>query len=83
MEKVTGRFNTDRVSSDGGAGLLRETEHRFRVIRRFSECFIVHRTPSYITRSVFSMVGRRVLGLCYGYEDVADHDSFRNDPVAH
>ena len=80
--KVVGRFEEDKVSSDGGIALLRETEHRFRVMRSFSGCFIDRRNPDYITHSVFSMVAQRVLGLCCGYEDVADHDSFRNDAVA-
>ena len=80
--KVVGRFDNDKVSSDGGIALLREVEHRFRVIRRFSECFIDHRNPSYITHPVFSIIGQRVLALCCGYEDVNDHDRFRNDPLA-
>jgi len=80
--KVTGRFDADKVSSDGGIALLREAEHRFRVIRSFSECFTDHRNPSYITHCVFSMVAQRVLAICCGYEDINDHDSFRNDPIA-
>jgi len=28
------------------------------------------------------MVKQRVLGICCGYEDVVDHDEFRNDPMA-
>ena len=44
--KVVGRFENDKVSSDGGIVLLREVEHRLGVIRRFSECFIDHRTPT-------------------------------------
>ena len=80
--KVTDRFDADKVSSDGGIALLRETERRFRVIRSFSKCFIDHRNPNYITHSVFSMVAQRVLAICCGYEDINDHDSFRNDPMA-
>ena len=51
-------------------------------IRSFSECFIDHRNPDYTKHSVFSMIGQRVIGLCCGYEDVVDHDCFRNDPMA-
>ena len=80
--KVLARFDSDKVSSDGGTALLRETEHRFGIIKRFSECFIDNRNPVYVTHSLFSIVGQRVLGLCCGYEDVADHDRFRGDPMA-
>ena len=80
--RVLGRFDSDKVSSDGGIALLREAEHRFGVIRRLSECFTDNRNPVYVTHSLFSIVGQRVLGLCCGYEDVVDHDRFREDPAA-
>ena len=80
--KVIGQFDADKVSSDGGVVLLREAEHRFRVIKRFSECFTDYRNPDLITHSLFSIVGQRVLGICCGYEDVNDHDQFRADPLA-
>ena len=80
--KVIAKFDSDKVSSDGGIALLREAEHRFGVIRRFAECFIDHRNPSYITHPVFSIVAQRVLAICCGYEDVNDHDRFRGDPIA-
>ena len=79
--KVTGQFDADKVSSDGGAVLLREVEHRFRVIKRLSECFTDYRNPDLITHSLFSIVGQRVVGICCGYEDVNDHEQFRNDPL--
>ena len=79
--KVIAKFDSDKVSSDGGIALLREAEHRFGVIRRFAECFIDHRNPSYITHPLFSIVAQRVLAICLGYEDVNDHDRFRGDPI--
>ena len=63
--KVIAKFDSDKVSSDGGIVLLREAEHRFGVIRRFAECFIDHRNPSYITHPVFSIVAQRVLAICF------------------
>ena len=47
--RVLGRFDSDKVSSDGGIALLREAEHRFGVIRRLSECFTDNRNPVYVT----------------------------------
>ena len=80
--RVLGRFDADKVSSDGGVALLREAEHRFGVIKRLSECFTDHRDPRYVTHPLFSIVAQRVLAICCGYEDVNDHDRFRSDPVA-
>ena len=80
--RVIAKFDSDKVSSDGGIALLREAEHRFGVIRRFAECFIDHRNPNYITHPLFSIVAQRVLAICLGYEDVNDHDRFRGDPIA-
>ena len=80
--RVLGRFDADKVSSDGGVALLREAEHRFGIIRRLSECFTDHRDPRYITHTLFSIAAQRVLAICCGYEDVNDHDRFRSDPLA-
>ena len=62
--------------------LLREAEHRFRVIRKLSECFTDHRDPRYTTHCLLSIVAQRVLAICCGYEDIVDHDRFRTDPMA-
>lgn len=80
--KVVGRFDAHKVSSDGGAVLLREAEQKFGIIKRLSECFTDHRNPCYVTHSLYSIVAQRVLGICLGYEDVVDHEELRNDPVA-
>ena len=44
--KVTGKFDSDKVSSDGGAILLREIERRFGIIKKLSDCFTDHRPNS-------------------------------------
>ena len=80
--RILGRFDADKVSSDGGVALLREAEHRFRVIRKLSECFTDHRDPRYTTHCLLSIVAQRVLAICCGYEDIVDHDRFRIDPMA-
>ncbi|MDE0291963.1 MAG: transposase [Candidatus Dadabacteria bacterium] len=80
--KVTGQFDVEKVSSDGGMVLFREAGNRFRVIKRLSKCFTDYRNPDLITHSLFSIVGQRVLGICCGYEDVNDHDQFRAGPIA-
>lgn len=78
---VTGKFDSDRVSSNGGAILLREIEQRFGIIKKLSECFKHHRNTLCTTHSVYSMVAQRVLGIFCGCKDVGDHDQLRNDPI--
>ena len=76
------RFDADKVSSDGGVALLREAEHRFGVIRRFSECFIDRRDPRYALRYALRILHSGLGAIRWGYEDVNDHDRFRGDPIA-
>jgi len=80
--KVVARFDNYDISSDGGIALLREVERRLGIARRLGNCFTDHRKQNLITHSVDSMVKQRVLGICCGHEDVADHDEFRNDSMA-
>ena len=63
----------------GGGVLLREVEHRTRILGRLSECFTDHRDPDRIEHSVEALIKQRVLGLCLGYEDLNDHDELCRD----
>lgn len=74
-------FSGGRLSSDGGGILLAELERRRGILRRFSECFVDHRDPSWVEHSVESLVAQRVLGLALGYEDLVDHEELRSDPL--
>ena len=79
--RVVGKFDAGRVSTDGGALLLRELDARTGIVNRFSACFADHRDPDRVEHGVEQLVRQRVFGLCLGYEDVSDHDSLRDDPV--
>ena len=76
---VVGRFDGGEITSDGGGVLLREVEHRTRILGRLSECFTDHRDPDRIEHSVEALIKQRVLGLCLGYEDLNDHDELCRD----
>ena len=76
---VVGRFDGGEITSDGGGVLLREVEHRTRILGRLSECFTDHRDPDRIEHSVEALIKQRVLGLCLGYEDLNDHDELYRD----
>ncbi len=67
--QVVGDFDAGRVSSDGGALLVREVDVLAGIVDRFSECFTDHRKPDLIEHGVLEMLRQRIYGLCLGYED--------------
>jgi hypothetical protein len=75
------RFDGGRITSDAGGLLLRETEQRTGIIRRFATCFTDHRDPDLIEHTVEELLAQRVYGLALGYEDLNDHDALRFDPL--
>jgi Transposase DDE domain group 1 len=79
--EVVAAFNGGKVTSDGGALLLREVEAKFHFIEQFARCFSDHRDPEAIEHSVADLLKQRVFGLCLGYEDLNDHDRLRYDPL--
>jgi hypothetical protein len=78
---VVADFNGGKISSDGGALLLREVEVRTGILARLAEQFVDHRKPEAIEHTVRELVSQRVLGLALGYEDLNDHDVLRLDPL--
>jgi Transposase DDE domain group 1 len=61
--------------------LLRETDRAIGLIDRIAACFRDGRDPSRVVHSLRTLIGQRIIGLALGYEDVADHDALRFDPV--
>jgi Transposase DDE domain group 1 len=81
QREVVAAFNGGKVTSDGGALLLREVEAKFKVIEQFANCFTDYRDPDAVEHSVVDLLKQRVFGLCLGYEDLNDHDQLRLDPL--
>ena len=79
--QVSARFDGGRMTSDGGALLLRELEERTSLLRSFSECFVDHREPSRVRHGLYELLAQRLYGLALGYEDLVDHDELREDPL--
>ena len=79
--RVEARFDGGRLSSDGGAVLLREVEAQRGIVRRFAACFTDHRKPALIEHPLDALVAQRVFALALGHEDLNDHDALRADPV--
>ena len=78
---VEAAFDGGKITSDGGALLLRELELKQQIVSDFAGCFIDHRDPGAIEFTVEELVRQRVFGLALGYEDLNDHDKLRVDPL--
>ena len=68
------RFQGGRLSSEGGALLLREADRAVDLTRRLAGCFADCRSQERVEHPV-----RRLFGL--GYEDLNDHDKLRDDSL--
>jgi hypothetical protein len=78
---VQSEFSAGRVSSDGGALLLREADRRINLLGRLSGCFLDDRAPLLVKHNLSEMLSQRIYGLALGYEDLNDHEQLRNDPL--
>jgi hypothetical protein len=76
-----GRFDGGRISSDGGALLLRQTDRRLNLLPRLAKCFLDRRNQARVEHTILEMVSQRVYGLALGYEDINDHEELRKDPL--
>jgi hypothetical protein len=56
-------------------------EQRQGYIEKPSRCFRDHRDENLVTHSLRTLLTQRVFGLCQGYEDLNDHDTWRSDPL--
>lgn len=78
---VVADFGGGRITGDGGALLLGETDRALNLIPRLAACFTDHRSEAFIEHSVETLLRQRVAGIALGYEDLNDHDTLRHDPV--
>jgi len=79
--QIVARFDGGRISSDGGALLLRQTDRRLNLLPRLAACFIDGRDPRRVEHSIQEMLSQRIYGLALGYEDLNDHEQLRTDPL--
>ena len=78
---VNACFDGGHITSDAGGLLLREIEEGQAFIHRFSQCFKDLRDARFVEHSVYQLVSQRTYGLCFGNEDLNDHDQLRTDPL--
>lgn len=79
--RVEAGFTAGRVSSDGGALLLREVDVKIRLLERLAGCFSDGRKPLLVKHPLSEMLAQRIYGLALGYEDLNDHEQLRSDPL--
>jgi hypothetical protein len=79
--RVEASFTAGRVSTDGGALLLRQTDRKINLLRRVASCFTDRRSPLLVTHKLTEMLAQRIYGLALGYEDLNDHEQLRHDPL--
>src|ERR1700739_460870 len=79
--RVQAEFTAGRVSSDGGALLVREADRRINLLCRLASCFLDGRAPLLVKHRLSEMLSQRIYGLALGYEDLCDHEQLRSDPL--
>ena len=79
--QIVARFDGGRISSDGGALLLRQTDRLLNLLPRLATCFLDGRNPQRVQHSIQEMLSQRIYGLALGYEDLNDHEQLRTDPL--
>jgi len=79
--RVEAEFSAGRVSSDGGALLLRQVDCKIHLLDRLGACFQDGRSPVLVKHRLPEMLAQRIYGLALGYEDLIDHEQLRSDPL--
>ena len=70
--RVEASFTAGRVSSDGGALLLRQTDGKIGLLKRVASCFTDRRSPLLVQHQLGEMLSQRIYGLALRYEDSND-----------
>jgi hypothetical protein len=79
--RVAAEFSGERLTTEGGALLLRAADRKMGLLRRVVRCFSDARDPQRIAHQLSEMLAQRIYGLALGYEDLNDHEELRSDPL--
>ena len=77
--RVEAEFSGERLTTEGGALLLRAVDRKIGLLRRVESCFTDARDAERIEHELSGMLAQRIYGLALGYEDLNDHEELRND----
>jgi hypothetical protein len=79
--RVVAEFGGERLSTEGGALLLRAADRKIGLLRRVVGCFRDGRDRERIEHGLGEMLAQRIYGLALGYEDLNDHEELRHDAL--
>ena len=80
-QNIQADFRGGRLTSDGGAVLLREVDRWMGLIDAINACIPDSRHPVFTVHSQRTLLAQRIFGIALGYEDLNDHQSLRQDPL--
>jgi hypothetical protein len=80
-QNIQADFRGGRLTSDGGALLLREVDRSWGLIDAIDACIRDPRNPFFIAHAQRTLLAQRIFGIALGYEDLNDHQSLREDPL--
>ena len=80
-QKIVADFAGGRLTSDGGALLLREVDRQLGLTAALADCVADPRDPAKITHDLRTLLAQRIFGIALGYEDLNDHHTLRDDPL--
>jgi Transposase DDE domain group 1 len=78
---VVADFNGGRLTTDGGALLLREAADSIGLFDALNDAIPDPRNPVFISHDQRTMIAQRVTAIALGYEDLNDHQHLRADPL--
>ena len=65
-QKIQAEFNGGRLTSDGGALLLRQVDRRLELIKEINDCIPDPRHPALITHQQRTLLAQRIFGIALG-----------------
>jgi len=80
-QRIVADFEGGRLTSDGGALLLREVDRQLGLTASLAVSVADPREPAKITHDLRTLLVQRIFGIALGYEDLNDHQTLRDDPL--
>ena len=80
-KKILVQFDGDRMSSDGGAVLLKAIDERLGLSSRLAECLRDSRESGKVVHELEELLRQRVFAIACGYPDANDSARLADDPV--
>jgi len=80
-KKVEISFTGEKISSNGGALLLKEIEYQIGIIKAIASAINDTRDQRYVQHTLINLLKQRVFQIACAYEDANDCDSLKSDPI--